>query len=234
MRNSIMHDLRTKKTKTNGKVEVQFIHKGKACQVIEVNTKLGKLCADFQLITKDLEIVESTIKTALIYRQRLEASALQNEPFNRDHPDHIVFGSLLISSIITYWKCFADSTRRKGKIPEQKLKSTIGNELYKTHLMIQEKRNSFVAHAGENQHESAKSIILLDPHAVAPHALIFHSTFEYFAISEHLEDFLELVEKVSELTKTTQREKCSILTKELDETFTDLLKTAKDHIIFLD
>jgi len=205
-----------------------------ACQAIEVNTKLGKLCADFQLITKDLEIVESTIKTAMTYRQKLEASALKNEPYNRDHPDHIVFGSLLISSIVTYWKCFASSTRRRGKIPEQKLKSTIGDELYKIHLMIQDKRNSFVAHAGENQHESAKSVILIDPHAVAPHVLIFHSTFEYFAISEHLEDFLKLVEKVAELTKATQQEKCSILNKELDEIFPDLLKTAKDHIIFLD
>src|SRR5471030_876059 len=223
---TLVNNIRTTKTKKDGKVEVRFVYKDKACPAIEINSNLGKICADFQLIIKDLEIIESTLETAITFIKKLAPSAEQGKNFDRQNADHIIFNSLLISAIVTYWKCFAASTHRSGKITEQKLRKTLGETLYDTHELIKEKRHSFVAHGGKNQHESAKTIILLDPYAEAPAELIFHTSFEHFGISEHIDSFLLLVSKVLDLTRKTQAEKCSALLKELGETnFDELRKT---------
>lgn len=228
--------LQITKRHLDDKSEVSFLFQGIPCPIYELTTPLGKTCAGLQLIIKDLEMVEATLKVATDVASELNDELLPGEPFSKDNSKMIILNSLLTSAIVTYWKCFAKSSHRTAKIHEQKLQNVLSERLFNLHKIIQEERNSFVAHGGKNRHETGKALIIFSPLTNETPVLEFHVSFEHFSFTQHLFEFSELTSEIIRFTREIQNEKAISLCEQEIPTLNiaSARANAKEFIIYHD
>lgn len=198
--------INTIKTKTEDGVEVQFTFAEKNCPIIELKGKLAKICADLQSIIKDLELTSAYLSAA----EKILTEYFFNDSassFDANNSSHVTLSSLMMSATITYWKCFASSENRSGKIPEQKLKSALPCHLLSLHKSIQDTRNNYVAHGGKTENETYKTLLVLHPTGAQPPFVIHHTSYLPIPFANEITDFRTLVEYIKKIMSDLLLEK---------------------------
>jgi len=201
-------------------IETSYTYKDKTCSIIELNSIFAKQCSEVGPIKKDLELVEQALKTAIKISEKLESTLPPNTHHilsDTDPDQHIILWALLTSSITTYYKCFADASGRKIKLSENKLNETLTSEQIAYHKRIKLMRHSWIAHGGANQHDIAKTLLLLDPTAEdqSPKILtiLTHTSYVFGPSSLELTDFLDLVVAVIKMTDELRNTKLKLITE---------------------
>lgn len=223
-----------------GKVLTRYVHKDRNCPILDLTqSKIGKTCAGLQMIIKDLDLVEATIKTAAaVLIETLNETKQQGLDLNNSN--HIILWSLYSSAIITYAKCFASAYERDVTLDVSdfnKFNATPGRPTPKElHKKIWRLRHDWIAHSGKSDLERGKTLALLDP--LNPHerepTVLFHSRYSAIPTIDNLDDILELTlaAKKIAISKIERGEKNLRKTELTAEKMADHIKDANEFIDF--
>ncbi|PMQ08905.1 hypothetical protein PseAD21_22490 [Pseudomonas sp. AD21] len=228
-------DLEINKTKphNSNRLIVSFLRGGKPCPSIELTSKSARKAAEHQLLTKDLEHAISSIEFALSLYAERQPEDNNIVKYDKNNIDHLIKHNFILSSIITYGKCFATAKGRNARLPEQKLRKIIGDDLFAFHEQILNLRNNWVAHCGKSQMETAKTIFITDPLGEKAPEYICHTSFAAEISFEDLIIFCKLCKAVLNLNTSLQNEALSALNRELQKTdMHELLKSAKTKFFY--
>jgi hypothetical protein len=234
------NEVKTLHDHVNGKILTRYVYKDRNCPILDLTqSKIGKTCAGLQMIIKDLDLVEATIKTAAaILLETLNKTKQQGMDLNNSN--HIILWSLYSSAIITYAKCFAAAYERDVTLDVSdfnKSKSTPGRPTHKElHKKVWRLRHDWIAHSGKSDLERGKTLALLDP--LNPHerepTVLFHSRYSAIPTIDNLGDILELslAAKIIAKGKLERGEKNLMKTELSNEKMADHIKYARESVDF--
>ena len=161
-----------------------------------VNDPEGNQLARWQLISKELEFVESQLKLAIA---RIEA-AERNIYIDRRDEEGVLIKSLVDSAIVGYIKCFNQTKGRKVKLEVRELFDKYQEKsLRQHHIKVKELRDSYIAHAGISENEGSHMIACFDekpPTGQSKEVVIAHAIFCMPQV-DFLKNTLKLVKYVS-------------------------------------
>lgn len=177
----------------NDTYEVSFKRNGEACPLVEVNSKLGKVCAGYQMIMKDLKLVQSMLQLLIDQVKDKYGTHIR---YDLSSPEHVIMISLFTSSVVTYAKCFTKALGRSAKLSDDLVRDSASAELIDTHNRIMMIRHNFVAHAGMTAMETSKTIIILDPFKEKSPTYTHHVSNTPIPATLDPELFLELAKHV--------------------------------------
>lgn len=177
----------------NDTYEVSFKLDGEPCPLAEANSKLGKACAGYQMIIKDLKLVKSTLQLLI---EKVKDKYGTHIRYDLSSHDHLIVISLFTSSVVTYAKCFTKALGRSAKLSDDLIKSSASKDLLDIHNRIMTIRHNFVAHAGMTAMETSKTIIILDPLKEKSPTYTHHVSNTPIPATLDPELFLELAEYV--------------------------------------
>lgn len=194
-----------------------------------INDPEANQLARWQLITKELEFVESQLVIALglVLNRR--------ERFNLDRRDEVgvILKSLIDSAVIGYIKCFNQTKGRRVKLEVRNLFPTNNEAKYlELHIMLKKLRDSYIAHAGVSNHEGSQMIAVVDPvqqKGISKEAIVAHTYFT-FPDMEVITDMLGLVRYVLSHHIKTLQEKLNVFCKKvIDDPFKFNVETIFDQ-----
>lgn len=209
-------------------VESNSTINGRKALSVVYNSKSADALAAYSLIQKDIKFCKTTLSLAA----NLSGGNL-NTPtsiYVRDEADTVsdFLKSLTISFIITYGKCFAQADGRKVKLESKDIFKK-NEELKSLHDFVIEQRNTYIAHAGITNLESAKTIILLDEDESRGEIpkLITRSNHMYCFEQKGVEFLVELLDYV-------EQQVLLVIKKRFDKIKEKELKNVSDeHLYYL-
>lgn len=177
------------------KVKISYFEDGQPLKAYDFDSKLGKQCAGLQTIVKDLEIVVATLKLLLTMPLTgVKTTTDQYITFKHDDSEHLILSSLITSSIVTYAKHFTKGNGLSPLIPSDKIRQALDEELFSFHQKILNLRHNWIAHGGINNHELAKTVVLVDSQRKGSFTFLHHVHFATSPLANEVELFIKLAE----------------------------------------
>lgn len=173
--------------------------------------------ARWQLIIKDLEFCESNMTEVL----KRFGAATEIIKIDRHNIEGLIFKALIESAVVSYIKCFNQTSGRKVKLEHNELFTKGEGKKYETiHLYVKELRNQAIAHAGISNHEGSSMFAVYDPipnSNINPLALVAHTNYRVPNI-EKLTEFLKLIQYVIKKSEVKLQTKLDSLCQKLIKT----------------
>ena len=148
-------------------IEYSFNQNAKPIEHMLVDTTLGEKLSAYNLIEKDLNSAFSTFSYLIDFISKTSKEELQGYGGHSNN-NFIIGKSLHQSAIVTYCKCFANSSggkkskqKPRGVKLEKKLLNDFPDELKAAHEDLMEMRNEYIAHGGASPYEKCVSLVLL-------------------------------------------------------------------------
>jgi hypothetical protein len=142
---------------------------------IEIRHAEADQAARWNLISKELEFAEAQIGELI---KRSKAGPAQ---MDRRDTEGMIRKALFDSAIISYSKCFAEGVGRRVKLESKDVfTGAEGEALLDHHKDLTNLRNQYLAHAGVNRYEGAKTFAVKDPNpprGASPNCVVAHSWF---------------------------------------------------------
>jgi len=197
------------------------------------NSRSADALAAYSLIHKDLKFCKTTLNLAV----ELAGGDLNSADslYLRDEVDKNsdILKALTVSFIITYGKCYTQADGRKVKLDSKDIFKN-NSELKEIHEFLMHERNNYIAHAGNTDLETAKTLILLDADQSRGEVpkLMTQSNDLYAFEESGLKPFIKLVDFVEEklcllLQKRVQKIKDNELKKVSDSYLYELARNGK-------
>lgn len=193
-------------------VKLRYFEDDLPLKAYEFTTALAKQCAGLQIIIKDLEIVYATLKLLRTFPLTM-AKPEENHytTFNTEDSQQLILTSLVTSSIVTYAKHFTNGKGLAPFISSDKIRKSLDDDLFLYHKKILHLRNNWIAHGGINDHEPAKTIILVDNERKGSYTYVHHVHFETLPIVNDIQTFIRLVKSTLNLIKKILNKRSSEL-----------------------
>ncbi|WP_019600821.1 hypothetical protein [Teredinibacter turnerae] len=181
-----------------------------------INDPEANQLARWQLITKELEFVESQLIIAL---DRI-SGCKEAVSLDRSDREGVILKSLIDSAIIGYIKCFNQTKGRRVKLEVRSLFPTKNEFTYrKLHTSLKDLRDSYIAHAGVSNSEASQMVAVLDSGRrarVNNEVVVAHSAF-ILPGKVLITDFLGLVRYVLSKHSCSLQEKLNAFCKKVIE-----------------
>ena len=197
------------KTGVEEETEISYLLDGVPCLLFDLDCRPAKDAAAAQGMIKDLELVVGSLKYGISVLEPLY-NLETGRPFYQPIPENVlkhVLASVFISSIVTYWKCFASADSRNLQIPDKLIRQQLTPELLALHYKVKFWRNNWIAHAGNSSMESSKCFVITDPKPPYKDNILPHTSFTFYTGKEDLEKFLELAIAVMDVVRSLRRKK---------------------------
>jgi len=211
-----------------------FYDNGEPIRQFVIETTLGKRLAAYHLIEKDLNSALAGFKY-LIDREDNNSLDVLSGLKDVENPEFIVTKSLLQAAIVTYGKCFANSSGNKKKSNvksrgvklERKLLESFSSKHQETHDLIMNLRNDYVAHGGVNELELSYTYVLVMPDSKLDKDIFVTETHVGGFEVVFYKDACDLISSIKEELEIMQNKKRTALFNKYLSELTD--KDINDH-----
>lgn len=200
---------------------------------IVLDSTLAKKLASYDLIRKDLDSSYSSIKCLI---ELIHKTSQSGEEINgwggHDNSNYIIMKSLHQAAIITYAKCFSNSSggkkkkrsAKRGVKLESSLIDNFPRHIRETHTLLMEQRNEYIAHGGATDLEQSFSIVIPPPNEEFNFNVITLEIHSGEMTLEHYNNVLLLINTLQEELKIMQKKKTDALIQN------ELLKMTEEDI----
>lgn len=199
--------------------EEMLRHEYKTEVFVLLESKLAEKYLGFVSIRKDLDFTKRSLKYLL------EIEETDGRPIKetsgklhiREHDDflHCLRQSIYFASVITYGKCFASAEGRRTRLEKKDILIDADENLLRTHELIIDIRNQYVAHGGSSDNEimMAKLLFPYEGNVVKQPKIAYSGAS---AMSERKDD-IESFSKLTTLVYGAVDKKIRIISQKLME-----------------
>jgi hypothetical protein len=203
-----------------GIVKFSFYYKNIMLKHLTLDSEIGRKLAAYHLIEKDLNFAYASIECLI---KLIDTTTPQNliGLDNQENYEFIISKSLFQSAVITYGKCFANSSGGKettNKKPRGvKLETTLvkdfPKEQLKAHEVLLKIRNEYIAHGGSTNLEDSFACVLASPeNELFPNILCIEAHVSTISTNFY-KNVLKLIVSLKEKLQVMQDEKRVIIWK---------------------
>jgi hypothetical protein len=150
----------------DGTLVSQYLINDVVCPTVFFQDWDAKSAAAYRSIIKDMEFIIHACELAVQPLESTEPSYEIEPGIDVKHlrvsdPQVIMLRALYLSCTVTYAKAFSQAYGRRLKLDESAVFSDL--EQKQIHRRVMADRHDYVAHAGNNKHEAASTVLVLSP-----------------------------------------------------------------------